>query len=105
MSLKAIEMQVALPRTMDAGKMQEQLQQRGQTLNDVAAERTLKEEEQKRTTVIKQEQKSNVKLSQEERGNKKNSDEHKSKEKEKSRNEIEKKEKHPYKGSRIDFSG
>ena len=28
MSLKAIELQVALPRTHDAGKMQEQIQQR-----------------------------------------------------------------------------
>lgn len=105
MSLKAIEMQIALPRTMDAGKMQEQLQQRGQTLNDVATERTHKEEEQKRKTVIKQEQKSNVRLSQEEQGNRKNPDEDRSKEKAKSCKEIEKKEKHPYKGSRIDFSG
>lgn len=105
MSLKAVEMQVALPRTMEAGKIQEQLQQRGQNLNDAAAERTLKEEMQKRTTVIKQEQKSNVKLSQEERGNKNNSREHTSKEEEKGNNEIEKKEKHPYKGSVIDYSG
>ena len=29
MSLKSIEMQIALPRTLDAGKLHEQLQQQG----------------------------------------------------------------------------
>ena len=38
MSLKAIEMQVALPRTLDATKLHDQLQQRGQLINDQANE-------------------------------------------------------------------
>ena len=36
MSLKAIEMQVTLPRTLDAGKIQEQMQQRGQNMINIA---------------------------------------------------------------------
>ena len=105
MSLKSIEMQIALPRTMEAGKIQEQLQQRGQNMNDFAAIRTQKEEEQKRTSVIKQEQKSNVKLSQDEKENRNGTQDHEDKERKKSKKMNEMKEKHPYKGNVIDYSG
>ena len=37
MSLKTIELQVALPRTFEAGKLSEQIQQRGQHANDLAS--------------------------------------------------------------------
>ncbi|MEM5593571.1 hypothetical protein AAHH67_20555 [Niallia circulans] len=53
MSLKALEMQVALPRTYDAGKLQEQQDQKHQQMYTFAAQETGKEEERKRTTVIK----------------------------------------------------
>lgn len=103
MSLKSIEMQVALPRTMEAGKIQEQLQQRGQNINDFATERTHKEEKQQRETVVKQEQKANVKLSQDDRNghNKKDSKQNKKNKNSKSAD----REKHPYKGNVIDYSG
>lgn len=104
MSLKSIEMQIALPRTIEAGKIQEQLQQRGQNMNDFAAMRTQKEEEQKRTSVVKHEQKANVKLSQDEKDNQKGSQNQGDNERKKAKmNDI--KEKHPYKGNVIDFSG
>ncbi|MBP2240155.1 hypothetical protein J2Z40_000708 [Cytobacillus eiseniae] len=105
MSLKSVEMQIALPRTFEAGKIQEQLQQRGQIANDFASEYTSKEAEQKRKTVNKQEQKGNVRLSQEQNEhdqdpNHSEKDEHQIKDSQK-----EKREKHPYKGNFIDFSG
>ena len=105
MSLKSIEMQIALPRTMEAGRIQEQLQQRGQNMNDFAAISTKKEEEQKRTSVIKQEQKSNVKLSQDEKDSRNGSQNQEDKERKNSKMIKEMKEKHPYKGNVIDFSG
>ena len=103
MSLKSIEMQIALPRTMEAGKIQEQLQQRGQNINDFATERTHKEEKQQRETVIKHEQKANVKLMQDE-SNGSNGDSKENPPKKKSSKSVEK-EKHPYKGNIIDYSG
>lgn len=48
MSLKAIEMQVALPRTHDAGKLLEQMQQRGQLQHDLASESVKREEEKRK---------------------------------------------------------
>ncbi len=104
MSLKSIEMQVALPRTMDAGKLQEQLQQRGQNINDFATMRNQKEEEQKRTSVVKQEQKANVLLSKDDQDSKSGPEEEK-KQRKNAEALTEKKEKHPYKGNVIDFSG
>ena len=103
MSLKSIEMQVALPRTMEAGKIQEQLQQRGQHINDFAADRTNKEEKQKRETVVKHEQKANVRLTKDDRhGDPKENNEAPTKKK--TSKPLEK-EKHPYKGNVIDYSG
>ncbi|HEY4553719.1 MAG TPA: hypothetical protein VIG80_11030 [Bacillaceae bacterium] len=51
MSLKTIELQVALPRTVDAGKMAEQLQQRGQLSNDQAAYEMEKKSKKESQTV------------------------------------------------------
>ena len=103
MSLKSIEMQVALPRTVEVGKIQEQLQQRGQNIHDFATERTHKEERQNRETVIKNEQKTNVKLTQEDRNGNTGEDKE-APQKKKSSKPVEK-EKHPYKGNVIDYSG
>jgi uncharacterized protein YfaS (alpha-2-macroglobulin family) len=101
MSLKAIEMQIALPRTHDAGKIQEQIQQRGQHLQEHAAQRVTKEDELKRKTVIKNKQKQEARL---------NKDGQSSKEQGESRQPKKKKEEliqhnHPYKGKVIDYSG
>ncbi|SFP08305.1 hypothetical protein [Salibacterium halotolerans] len=52
MSWKAVELQVALPRTQDAGKLQEQLQQRGQAAQDRMAAQEEKELEKQRTQVL-----------------------------------------------------
>lgn len=103
MSLKAIEMQIALPRTQDAGKIQEQLQQRGQHLQEHAAQSVMKEDDLKRKTVVKNHQKQEARLNQEDsrsgqqqqngRGEHKNKDD-----------QLEQSH-HPYKGKVIDYSG
>lgn len=51
MSWKSIEMQIALPRTQDAGKIQEQMEQRGKLVQESLAINQTTTEELKRTTV------------------------------------------------------
>ncbi|MDQ0156788.1 hypothetical protein [Robertmurraya andreesenii] len=102
MSLKAIEMQIALPRTQDIGKLQEQLQQRGQLQQDFATETVKKEEDKKKSTVVKQERKDEAHFhkdghhrdDKEQKGRKKDGQEHQQ------RTEL-----HPYKGTKVDISG
>jgi hypothetical protein len=102
MSLKAIEMQIALPRMQDASKLQEQIQQRGQQQNDVAANSVTKEVEKNRISVNKQEQKEKARLKEQER--EKNG--HQQGEKNRKMKESQPvKEVHPYKGNFFDFSG
>lgn len=60
--MKSIELQIALPRTFEAGKIQDQLQQRGQTISGFAADSTRENAEKQRETVVKQEHKQNVNL-------------------------------------------
>jgi len=103
MSLKAIELQVALPRTYDAGKMQEQIQQRGQLTHDLAAREMEKEVKKQEKSVVKQKQKDSVKLKKDEK-----SGQHESSYSQKEQEDDEKEElmnQHPYKGKSIDFSG
>lgn len=105
MSLKAIEMQIALPRTQDAGKIQEQIQQRSQIQHDYAAHEVQKEVDKMQHSVVKEEQKSFLKFNEKdgnrdsgtfEQQKKKNQD----KKKNTSNSQI-----HPYKGNLIDYSG
>lgn len=98
MSLKSIELQVALPRTIDAGKLQEHIQGRGQLINDYASLSVKKEEWKKEKTVTKQERKDITRFRKEKDelpflGTKKHNEQ-----------QILK-EKHPYKGAYLDFSG
>jgi hypothetical protein len=101
LSLKAIEMQIALPRTQDAGKLQEQLQQRGQIQNDFALLDAQKEELQKRMGITGNEQKDGVRLRQDQKEDRRRQDAEEQRKKKKQAV----KEHHPYKGTRIDFSG
>jgi len=103
MSLKAIELQVALPRTHDAGKIQEQFQQRSQVTNDLAALEMQKEVAKQEKSVVKHSQKDNVKLKKEDSDS--NSQENEQQQEEKQKKNNEKPITHPYKGRAIDFSG
>ena len=106
MSLKGVEMQVALPRTIDAGKISEQLQQRSQQANTLANAQTQKELEQKRTTVVKEESKAEAKLYREnhEQSNQRDAN-HSQKQQESPEEKVLVKESHPYKGLKFDISG
>lgn len=107
MSLKAIELQVALPRTQSVGKIQDQLQQRGQVVQDHLGIEQQKEDEKKRKQVLETTEAEKKRLN--------NDDERKGhhqreQENQKSKQSTVKKEdklyaKHPYKGNYIDFSG
>lgn len=94
MGLKSIEMQVALPRTQDVGKIQEQMDRQGQLLQGALLQSQLEKEKIKRTQIQQSEKSSPTK-------NKKESD--KGQQKQKSPNKV--RSDHPYLGKRIDFNG
>ena len=103
MSLKAIEMQIALPRTQDAGKIQEQIHQRGQHLQEHAAQSVTKEDELKRKTVMKNNQKQEARLNKENGSS--NEKQEQSRQNNKGKNESQAEQHHPYKGKLIGYSG
>lgn len=104
MSLKSIETQVALPRSIDAAKLHDQHLQKEQHFNDNAIMNMQNEEVKQRSSVVKQEKKGNASFhhqdenrhEQPQHGNKHNNIQHKKK---------RPYEKHPYKGNFLDFSG
>lgn len=102
MSWKAVEMQIALPRTQDAGRIQEQIQQRGQFMQDLITREQLQSEETKRRTVNDLEQKANIANQNDPKGlfaNEQTDGKH-TKASAKMNRAI-----HPYLGKRIDFNG
>ncbi|WP_240375335.1 hypothetical protein [Bacillus piscicola] len=105
MSWKAVELQVAIPRTQEVGKMQEQLQQRGQAAQDRLAFQQEREEEQERVQVTAKQQteKNTFSKDQDSRHSDRDSQFH-----QRRRQEAEKdtpSPSHPYKGNTIDFTG
>ncbi|WP_138414789.1 hypothetical protein [Aquibacillus sediminis] len=60
MSWKSVEMQVALPRTQDAGKLQEQMDQRGQQTQHLLAKDQIELDTKKRKRVNDYQQKDDV---------------------------------------------
>lgn len=106
MSLKVIEMQIALPRTQDAGKIQEQMQQRSQVQLDHAAHEVQKEVEKKEHSVFKEERKPPLQFNAQEgnpdKGPFLKQTKKKKKDEKKAANSSQK---HPYKGKSIDYSG
>ena len=100
MSLKAIELQVALPRTQEISKVQEQLQQRSQLTHDLAAREMQKEMKKQETTVLKNQQKGDVDVHQEG-----SSKQHQQFQEKAQKKKEEPKMSHPYKGISVDYSG
>lgn len=103
MSLKSIELQIAIPKTFDAGKLAEQKQQRIQVMQEHANMQTEKQAEKDKETVLETEHYEKIKEEQERENEQR---EKQQKKEEEARNEEGKKNaKHPYKGSFVDFSG
>src|SRR5699024_3254363 len=91
MSLKSVELQVAIPKMQEASKMQEQMNRQGQQFQEKVAEKQLQEEVKKRgVTDEKDEQK---------RHNQSEEDS-----KQHAKQELMEKIQHPYIGNRIDFT-
>lgn len=102
MSLKSIELQIALPKTFEAGKMADNAQQYVNGNQSMAQMATEKQTLKNRTTVLESEDTSKV------------GDEHPDKRKKSNESSYSKKEKyqskehstqHPFKGNFFDFSG
>lgn len=99
MSLKGIELQIAIPKTFDAGKIAEQKLQRSQVAHDQASVLTDKQAEKNKETVLEAHEFSKMDPDKKNREDRQENDE------EKRKDEGEKKTEHPYKGSFVDFSG
>ncbi|MBU9714526.1 hypothetical protein [Evansella tamaricis] len=100
--LKSVELQVALPRTQTAGKIQDQLQQRGQVSQNQMTQTETEKLERQRKQVNESE-----KIGKKRLNNDGEEHEHKGKEnphqKRKSSKKAEDLEgKHPYKGNHVD---
>ncbi|TCT26744.1 hypothetical protein EDD68_10197 [Melghiribacillus thermohalophilus] len=94
-------MQIALPRTQDAGKMQEQMQQKGQNVQDMLAQTQLMQEELKRKKISETNQKEQALIQKDEE--KKQSIPSKSPQSKKSKPHSHGMP-HPYLGKHIDFT-
>lgn len=103
MSLKNIELQIAIPRTQDAGKIQNELNERSNLANTHANIAVQKEDEKKRSAVIKNEKSAQLKLNKDKQ-NKNQNEKFKAKRSEKDENK-DFQQIHPYKGRFIDYSG
>lgn len=107
MSLKAIELQVALPRTQTAGKIQDQLQQRGQVVQNHLSAQQEKTDEQKRKQVSEMEQtvKKRLNNDDETKENHQGSTQSRAKSNKTDETKEENYAQHPYKGNYVDYSG
>ncbi|WP_419958215.1 RNA polymerase subunit sigma [Psychrobacillus psychrotolerans] len=100
MSLKLAELQIAIPKTFDAGKIADQIQQQGAISQSNAQAASEKQLEKNRETVIKSSETSETSSQDEE----KERMEHERQNREKKEQEL-KETKHPFKGNFVDFSG
>ncbi|GAA0461458.1 hypothetical protein [Alkalibacillus silvisoli] len=104
MSWKAVEMQVALPRTQDAGQLQDQLQQRGQIMQDNIAQQQLRELERKRKSVLESEHAESVHNEGDEQHEESDSYSDEEHQRSEQKNGEKYRIPHPYLGNRVDFS-
>lgn len=99
MSLKGIELQIAIPKTFDAGKVSEQKHQQSQLNQDFAQAMTEQQSTKAREMVLETEQSAstNEKGQEQEQGDLIDGNQREI--------EEEKKTHHPYKGAFVDFTG
>ena len=97
MSLKGLELQIAIPKTFEAGKMADQMQQQSLANQANAQAATERQIEKNRETVIK----SNLI----EADTKENSQKQAKQEKEKKEEQQDNSLKHPFKGNFVDYNG
>ncbi|MFD1204175.1 MULTISPECIES: RNA polymerase subunit sigma [Sporosarcina] len=100
MSLKSIELQIAIPKTFEAGKVAEQKQQQSQLNQDLANALTEKRAEKMKESVMETEEYAKTNPDR-----KNDQQQNEQKQNEKRKQEEEMKTIHPYKGSFVDFTG
>ena len=105
MGLKVLEMQIALPRTQDAGQLQEQLQNRFQNAQSMLNEQQLKELDRHRKAVLEANQKEDVQISDDEEPSHEGAQDQEERKSHADTEEIGEKIVHPYLGQHVDFSG
>ena len=102
MSLKGIELQIAIPKTFDAGKIAEQKHQQTQLNQDQATARMEQQMIKNSETVLESEKYAKMDADADQH------DRERAEEEERQRLQKEEERKntvHPYKGSFVDFSG
>lgn len=100
MSLKGVELQIAIPKTFDAGKMADQ-QQQNNILQQMHANDALKKEIERKQFSVNETDKMDVvdgEDGENEQGQ--SSDQQKKK-----KQQLQQKAQHPFKGNLFDFSG
>lgn len=103
MSWKSVEMQVALPRTQDAGKMQEQMSKQQQRFQETLAQHQLREDIIKRRKVREYEEAKGKKVTPDETSEQ-SEDQGEHKDRDEKGVQDQSTVNHPYLGQHIDFS-
>ena len=102
MSLKGVELQIAIPKTFDAGKIADQHQQNTINQQYHANEQLKREIERKQLSVNESEGLDDIGDEDEKRSGSEHSPH---RQKKKNKQQLEQKAQHPFKGNLIDFSG
>lgn len=100
MSLKGLELQIAIPKTFDAGKMADQHQQNN-ILQQIHANEALKREIERKQLSVNESDKMDALNDDEQPEN----DQSQMQQNKKNKDQLEQKAQHPFKGNLIDFSG
>lgn len=103
MSLKGVELQIAIPKTFDAGKIADQHQQN--TINQqLHANEALKREIERKQFAVNESEELDA-ISEDEDEKRSGSDHDSDQKQKKNKQQLEQKAQHPFKGNFFDFSG
>ena len=103
MSLKGVELQIAIPKTFEAGKIADQHQQNIINQQNHANDQLKREIDRKKFSVNESEEMDA--LSEDEGDKRSGSDHSANQQKKKNKQQLEQKAQHPFKGNFFDFSG
>ena len=101
MSLKGLELQIAIPKTFDAGKMADQHQQNN-ILQQMHANEALKREIERKQLSVNESDKMDALTDDDEQSE---NDQSQTQQNKKNKDQLEQKAQHPFKGNLFDFSG
>lgn len=105
MSFKSIELQVAIPRSQDAGKMQDQMMRQSQQFQDTLTQQQLREEIINRSRVNEFDNVEKKMINDEDDTSKREEEQKQKKQKQTNNQDSESKIDHPYLGTKFDYSG